>query len=322
MTSLADLLNRYESDRKDDRQAAALGPSATSVACRRQTAFGLQDVTPTDRPPTVTAATVGTMLHEVVAARWLAWADERGYAPGEFTVEERVTVPGMPRDGTTDVVDRRLKLVRDLKTVNRFRFDAWLNAGGPPDSVWQQVGIYALGVGADPSWALVVDALCRETGRTYTYVADFDRDAATAAVERIATLDATLRSVPVMDVPADGKGRDTFPCDRCPWATLCLGPDGPEPVHPDAATVQAAADRYLEAGRHVSEWEAEKARARAEIGDATGTFDTVKITLTTPKPAVDWKALRAGWVEAFGEDAIPTKPGTPALRVSRIAKEQ
>jgi hypothetical protein len=309
--TFGDALLGYAIRQQNPDQQAALGPSSTNLPCRRKMAFILHGVPEVAQ---VSGATVGTMLHETVTQAWLRWAEQEGYEPGELSVEQPVLIPGLPRSGQADVIDRRMKAVRDLKTLGRMRFDSWVDTG-PPEHVWEQVQMYALGVGADHTWTVVIDGLCRETGRSFSWGRDYDAEAAAAAVQRIAELDLYLRSTDPMEVPADGKGRGSFPCDYCHVATLCLGPDlQPVPYHPDPETVQVAAERYLEMNRVIKEAETAKEHARADLADAEGQFGEYVIKRST-RSNVDRKEVAAAYREAYGQ--MPELPRSEVLRVTR-----
>lgn len=291
----AHVLAAHFAERQAGRDRSALGPSDTSRVCDRRTAFALQDTPTTDSPYTLTAAEVGTMLHS-------AWGSimAEAHTPG-LLIEEPVTVPGL-RPGSADMIDPGDFTVTDLKTVGARRFDSWYDGGGPPESVWQQVALYAYGwLLANPDdadWTLIVEALCRETGRVRQYSRPYDEEYAAAALQSLVDAQERLRSTPWDEVGA----RAGVWCSSCPWRTPCLGPDEkPEPAHvSDPEAVEAAALEYLDLRRQINELEDRREKLLAEFGDADGTYGSVSITWTKQSEQVDWKEARRLLVEEHG----------------------
>jgi PD-(D/E)XK nuclease superfamily protein len=306
-----------QAERKHDDK---FGPSDTGRVCDRRSAFRLQEIPPSDPPGhAMTVADVGSMLH-------LAWASimEKNH-PGSL-FEHPVRIPGL-RDGRADCIDTLEPAVIDLKTVNVFRYDAWHDAGGPPEGIWQQVALYAYGFTTDPNchpeladaqWWLHVDALCREDGRVTRYSRPYDESYAVEALARLVWDAEELGSTPWTQVaPTAGVW-----CKTCPWRTACLGPDDvPQPAHvTDPAAVVATAEEYMALRAQITDLEARKTKCLAQLGDANGQYGEVFVGYTNPKPggAMDWKALRAGFVEAYGEHALPKKTA-PRARIVRRA---
>lgn len=256
---LHDILARFEADRQGERPDG-LTASGLHPICPRQTALTLQHVHKTDDEPAVSAATVGTMLH--------AWYEDywRTNDPGAI-----VEVRGA--HGQPDVYRPDVPEVRDLKTVNRYKFDAWV-AQGPTDDVWDQLAIYGHDVDLPDNADLVIDALCRETGRAATYVAVYAREWGSNAVAELEALSARLSTVTPLDAPIGGReGRGDYFCDRCPWRSLCLGPTGdPSQGQYDDAAIISAAELHEQGALLERRGKEMKKEARSALRGVSGAY--------------------------------------------------
>ena len=213
--TLHDLLADHETDRQGLRPPGLTASSNTPI-CFRQTALKLHNIPPSDPVEPVTAATVGTLIHDAVARIWQA-ADP----------DALVEVTGA--HGTADVVRPNHLGVRDLKAVSGWVFDQWA-ADGPPDSVWTQLAIYAHDHDAGDDWTLIVDALCRDDGRCATYSRPYSRAAGEEAAGALRDLAWDLTGSSPWDAEPSGAWGAAWVCQRCPWATLCgQGTRPPEP---------------------------------------------------------------------------------------------
>jgi len=272
--NLHELLDRWEAGRAAERPAG-LTASGLHPICPRQTALRLQGMEPTDDEPGHGANTVGTALHEVYARLWRA-------ADPEAVVERS------GRHGTPDVV--RKGQIRDLKTLNRLKFDLWAAQDGPPDSVWDQLSIYAHDNGLTDQDALVVDAWCRETGRTATYQRIYLVHDGEEAVQRLEALGADLAGGDPWEIgTGDRRGRGDFFCDRCPFRSPCLGEQmWPDEPPADAADLAAAAQEYLAAGQDEKDARNRKEAAKKRLRERPGTYDGWRVTysVTDVPPAV------------------------------------
>lgn len=256
------LLAEWEEDHQSQRPDG-LTASAVSFMCARQESFARTGVTPSDEVDPVSAATVGSMIHFGVGLLW-------SKVPGAL-VELRTDA------GTADVVRPAEREVRDLKSVADHRFDRWYSAGGPPDSVWQQVAQYGAAHGADSSWTLVVDAFCRVTGRCETYTRPFTEELAEAGRAKLAELAELMDEVDPMDVdPIDHDGRyragdgDWF-CDHCPFRDACLGAAGvPDGIRKDLPAIIDAATEYRAAAGMESEGKRRKKAAKLVLEGFVG----------------------------------------------------
>lgn len=257
---LHDILASFEAARQSERPSG-LTASGLHPICSRQTAYDLQGVPKTDDEPAVSAATVGTMLH--------AWYEDywRTTDPGAM-----VEVRGA--HGQPDVYRPDVPELRDLKTVNRYKFDAWAAQNGPPEDVWDQLAIYGYDVDLADDADLVIDALCRETGRAATYVASYAREWGSNVVAELERVSANLSTINPGDAPVDGReGRGDYFCDRCPWRTACLGEAG-EPYRGqyDEATVVEAAAEYERGSLMEKEGKDMKKRAKSVLAGITGRY--------------------------------------------------
>lgn len=233
---IRDVLTEYEQQRQADRPAG-LTASGLHPICPRQEGYRLQGVPPVDpQPPGPSAATVGTMLHQWYEAYW------RDRDPAA-RVEQRT------EHGQADVVRLDPPEVRDLKTLNRLSFDRWANEGGPDAKVWDQLAVYAHDHGLGEGAELVIDALCRETGRAATYRLQYEPAHGEAQVVALGAVEAMLTQTPPLELgTADRTGRGDWFCDRCPWASLCLNDQDDPALEPITDTdVERAAADYAEA---------------------------------------------------------------------------
>lgn len=237
ITTLHSLLEAWEAEKAADRDDTQTSPSSLGNLCERQLAYRLNLTTPTDHPDPVTVATVGSLIHIGIARLWDDDPDtlgtevhtpgsgstdalqELGTASWEFDPEDR-SVARVPHRHRTPLV------VRDTKTVAATKFDRWERNDGPTEDVWDQVMDYGARLGADPTWTMVVDALCREDGRTATYARPYDPAQADAARARLEALQERLTGIDPDHAPTgEREGRGDWFCDSCPWVTRCTGPD-------------------------------------------------------------------------------------------------
>lgn len=262
--TLTELLTAYEIDKgldREDRKHQGLTASSFG-SCNRRTAFALHDYPVTNTQPLTSVATVGSLLHMGVAVLWL----KQGY---------EVEVTG--EHGTLDAINRALREVRDLKSVTRSRFDYWAVKEGPPDNVWKQAHVYGVDHGADEGWTILIDVLCRETGRTATYQMAFDPDLADEAMAELASGSETvINGVP--PIPDDRYGHGDPVCDNCPFLDGCWGASDDE--HPvfDGADIEKFGIEYLEAQVAAKEADERKKIARSRLVGASGPYGQVKVT--------------------------------------------
>jgi len=263
--TLHELLADWEATRDGHRDHTQVTPSAAGTLCLRQTAYSLNLVPRSDSPDPVTVATVGSLIHLGVATLWDA-------EPRTLATEHPLEVGGQI-DCLRAAAGKRE--VRDLKTVSRSKFDGWVANAGPPEAVWQQLAEYGSRYRAESGTpspiVLIVDAICRETGRCATFERDWTPEAAEAAKRTLDRVEA-LRGVEPLDVPTSRTGRGDWLCDSCPWLSDCMGPDDstPEVTEVDARTAEAAAYEYAKwqaTAKHANEQAAE---AKAVLRGFTG----------------------------------------------------
>lgn len=300
--SLHDLLADWEADHQGQRDGTRVTPSDAGALCRRQVAFRLNAVPQTDQPDPVTVATVGSLLHIGIARIWEEY-DQRHVMGTEVELGEGGTM-----DTLRAVTSARE--FRDTKTVSRSKFDAWEDADGPGEGVWQQLaaygGRYLRGAGLDPDEVhatMAVDALCRETGRCATYTREWTKEAADAAEGTLRSV-AALRGTDPLDVPASRTGHGDWLCDACPWLTACMGPDQrPRVAALDEAQAVDAASEYVHWTRVARDAEAKAKAAKEVLRGAEGTI---------PGFVVQWTEVPPSEVAAF------TRRGYTKLSVRRV----
>lgn len=252
--TLHDLLAGWELDRSQHRDHSKVTPSATATLCMRQAAYRINDVPQSDSPDPVTVATVGSLIHAGVA---LLWDEDAHTLATEFPL-----AAGGQIDAVRAVTNRRE--IRDLKTLSRSKFDAWQANDGPGEEVWQQLAEYAsryrAELGDQPVFALIIDALCRDDGRTATYEREWDEEQGEAATRTLARVEA-LRGLEPLDVPTSRIGRGDWLCDSCPWVTACMGPDDRTPE-----LAELTEDQAVELAGDYAKWSAlaREAKAKAE----------------------------------------------------------
>jgi hypothetical protein len=231
----------------------------------------------TDTQPTTTVATVGSMIHMGVAMLWV----KHGYD---------VEVSG--DHGTLDAIHRERREIRDLKSVTRGRFDYWMGQNGPPDSVWKQGHVYGHDQGADETWTIIIDVLCRESGRTATFLTPYDPDVAAAAMEELAARTAAVKAG-VPDIPDDRYGKGDPVCESCPFMSACWGEREEHPVFDDA-DIEKFALEYLAAQATESEAKKRKEAAKARLHGAQGPYGQVTVKWSPTKASTYTVNKQAG----------------------------
>lgn len=264
--NLHDALAQFEASRQKQRPPGVTA-SGLHAPCPRQQVLEVQGVPPTDESPTVTAATVGTMLH--------AWYEDwwRKHDPGAM-VEVRT------QHGQADVYRPDREEIRDLKTVNARKFDSWRVHEGPPGEVWDQLAVYAHDNDLPEGGTLVVDALCRETGRAATYTQVYSTAWGQEVVDALEALAATVATADPWDTPVgERSGRGDWFCDRCPWRSECLGEDVPRQVAAmDVSDIEDAAARWLEAKELAATAKALQAEAKNVLRGVNGEYGRFSVS--------------------------------------------
>lgn len=317
ITTLHDLLAAWEAEKAADRDDTHVSPSSLGNYCRRQLAYRLTLTPASDDPDTVTVATVGSLVHAGLARLWDDDPD---------TLGTEVRTPG---SGSTDVVqtigedpawefdpeDRVITgsgplIVRDTKTVARTKFDRWERNDGPTEDVWAQVMDYGRRLGADDTWTVVVDALCRETGRCATYARPFDPVQAEEAAIALEALQERYGQGDPDLAPADRDGHGDWFCDSCPWLTRCAGPDGrPNVTELDPEVAEETIAEYVKWNTIANDAAAKAKAARTALGGTTGRYGEWRIS---------WSITEARTVpldEPITEKVIP---GRKTIKVERV----
>jgi len=265
MITLTELLTAYEAERSADRGGRGHeGLTASALGgCIRRVAYERSDEQITNERPTTSVATVGSLLHDAVAPLY----QKHGYV---------TEVTGA--NGTSDAI--KDNEVRDLKSVTRSRFDAW-DRVGPPESVWKQAHVYGHDQGATEGWVMVIDALCRETGRTATYTMGYDPDLAAEALAELAQGDQTIaKGLPV--IPDNRYGHGDPVCDNCPFLDACWG-EQPDHGIFDGSDIEMFALEYLDASAAKKEADTRMKIAKARLATAQGQYGSVKVGWTDVK---------------------------------------
>lgn len=290
MTSLHDLLAAYETSRQRQRPTG-LTASGAQPYCDRQTAYRLQDVPISDEREPVTAATVGTMLHETYARLW-----------AEHDPDALIEISGP--HGTADVVRPHRREVRDLKTVAPHAFDRWARNGGPDQRVWQQVAIYAADHGATTGWTLTIDALDRQDGRCATYTTRYDPAQGQQAVKDLQALNDHLTTIPPHQAEPTGLDAAPWVCQRCPWTTTCGDAPTPEPLENTSPEALDAVTEYLAAREAESDAKRRKNTARRALQGIQGQVGGWVLAWTT-------RTVQGGYREGYETTTLTVKKAKP-----------
>lgn len=326
--------DEYMKSRQEGRNYF-IGPSGAKN-CYRQHAYRYFEVEPTDEVST-DAADFGTLIH-------LGWSEmiRRQFDPMERAPDVVVQAQGMPRPGEADDVDFANRIVTDLKTVSGKVAQSWLNHGGPYDSYWDQLELYALGLAQEfgGEWTLRVVAFNVESRTREEYTKPADPVRAQMLVNRVSVRhDALLGAVQAggspEDFPREGNGPGSFPCDWCPFMSACWGDGGPsdpdrtvmsESISEDSAQIGAYIADYLAASAEESKAKTAKDQAggflKGLVGDyplpdgSTGRVSLVGGKLKDPEP--DCEAMQARLLE-LGEE-VPMKFGARTARYTRVIR--
>lgn len=308
MISTRDLFDTWDAKSQADRETG-LGPSDVGK-CARQLAYKLHGVPASDESDK-SAAILGTLIHR-------AYADvlTTTYATWERQAEVPVAIPHLTRKGTADDVDWEARVVSDLKTLDPAKFDSWHNNGGPPDEVWAQLQLYALGFATltdNHDWRVRVAAVCRRSGRTNDYVIPYDQTWATELAADLGKQQAELLAQEPTLAPQEGRGRNAAPCSYCPWRSTCLGPSDPEPNPADLLTeeqreqARQAADDYLLALAEKTAADNRQKQARTILATVVGDVGGFEIKWSGGKTKTEPDTAAA--LELLGEldQEVPTK---------------
>jgi hypothetical protein len=276
-----------------------LGPSDVG-RCLRQAGYRHHGVAPSDYRSN-RLARLGTLLH-------------LGYATLAQREGLRTEVPvgfDTGLSGTADVVDDDTHTVTDLKTTSRRGYTRALTYG-PYESQWDQLEVYAYGLGFECGvfdWTLRLVLINRETGEEATFARPADAERGAQLVEELDHRQTQLdTSTSPDELPREGSGPGRgMPCDWCEWCTACwgVGQNGRSPqaelIVDDPEKVADTLETYLDAG--AAEREAGKVK-----GDARAYL--------TGLPAGDYRGLRLDW-RGGGEQ--PARPDADAMAAALIA---
>lgn len=232
-------------------------------------------------PEDTRRAVLGTLIHNAIeAARRVRYPWRR--------FELAVPIPGLDKPGRVDEYDPITGEVTDHKTAGSAKWEIY--ADGPPDSVWDQVMIYAFALDelGLPVRTVRIIAVHRDTGDEEHFRREYDPAVARAALDELVSL-ATLLDLGVEPVRA-GRGPGSFPCSWCPARAHCWNIEAaaaadrsPESytilgAEPDDPTIEWAAANLHAAARAKSK--AKNAADEAEtllVGIAPGTYGGMEI---------------------------------------------
>jgi hypothetical protein len=306
-----------------------IGPSDAGVlvpgrGCRRQLAYRVQRVEPTDPVPErmARAAELGNAIHERVATA-------RRAAHPEWLVEEYVQIPGFDRPGKVDAYDPA-GTVDDLKTVSDKVADRVFEDGTAREADRRQVELYGLGLAAAGHRVevLSITYMNRSNGDPLTDSWSYDQERAErTALEMYAVIDLTA-DTPPEEIPRDGRHPDWSPCEGCRWRARCWGIEPGAPA-PTLVSDRAAPAEVAAAARQMRALSAERTRIQDAIDycrevlrmhDGTSFEDEEgvrrRVRWTEGRPpgeggALDQAAARA-LLEHYGEPA-PTLGTAPRI---------
>jgi hypothetical protein len=328
-----------------DRAWEPIGPSGHST-CYRQDAYRYHHVPRTDTVSTA-AADRGTLIHDGVTHRIRT---APGYDPQQLDADVRITIPGLPRPGSADVVDYRNRICWDIKTVNSRSYD-WMLDRGLRDGYFDQINLYITGLTVEHpgDWRAGVllidlDSTTGETLRHHEEIRPHDPLRSAELIRKIATRHTALTAsasivasaadsrLMAETFPREGSGPTKFPCSHCRWVSTCwpepTGDRTPqaETVKDDPGGIAEHAEAYVSARAEESKWKAAKEDAAAFLRGNIGTYRAgdvdYRVALTggadrPPVPDVDAMAAVLG---GLGLE-VPTKPQSPTpkrLDVKRV----
>lgn len=275
------------------------------------------------------AAILGTAIHKVVA-------EARRRRHPSWLVEERVNVPGLPRQGVLDAYDDERRRVDDLKTKSGRAMERMLARGRAEDNDRDQANVYALAVEDElglPVELVTITYLNREgvgdddaSERLWTDEWTYDRAEALDALAKLHAVQDGLDAGELL--PRDGRNPDAWPCNRCPFRRRCWDlekvPAGYTALSWQAAPeeVQAAARELVVVKARLAQLQEREDELRATVvGHGGETFEDAegqvrRIAWTRGSPPgtggrLDSKAARRDYAR-WGEDP-PTLGTSPRL---------
>lgn len=221
MKSISELIDEYEASRNVGRDPR-VGPSDYG-GCGRQVAYRVRGHEPGEPVEQTRAATMGTLFWQGLG-EWIA-----GAYPDAW-VEQRVRVPGLEREGASDLVWIIDGVLVDVKTVSDRAFDYVVKTGAKPENIGQ-VETYALGLNRDPDvpihgdrpqaiTRLRLEYVNRENGDVHPVEWDYDEQTARRKVSELVQLEQMIDAG--FEIPrAQGARLGAFPCDWCPFWREC-----------------------------------------------------------------------------------------------------
>lgn len=292
----AEVWGKHFPDIQIGRDREPLGPSAVG-GCYRQQAYA-QLGAPVSNPEDTAKADAGSLYH---------YGIQQIVRSPQVRTEYPITIPGLRRKGSGDIVVISEHLLVDIKTYGDRAFNTRLTKGGPYPDQWDQCELYGLGLhemaqDGEP-WTLQILAINRDTGEHVLWekVQDLDRgwDLARKLEQRQDAISAAAAGMdltgedPVVVAerfPREGKGPGRgMPCDWCPFLDLCWPvPDDPTLTPQSAAIVDdpeaiaMAAANYRIGADLEAEGKRIKYDAQAALRGITGTFGEWAVRQSRP----------------------------------------
>lgn len=235
-----------------------------------------------------------------------------------------IEIPGLSEPGEADEFDPIIGRVTDYKSAGRWKWDKY-GAEGPPESEWEQLSTYALGLeerGYDVH-ELEVIAANRENGVMESHRRPYNRRVALAAVAKLHAMDEALTAGRSLPRTHDGPTTDPICARFCPHVKTCWNLDEvPENRTPeswlfardDEDVAKVLAD-YVATGRQETDAKKTKAPLRAMLtgveagryGDVTLAWKGGNVLDPKPDPEARVEQLEQA-IQVARELGIPPQP--------------
>lgn len=194
----------------------AIGPSEVGEPCTRRLAYKLTDWTTTNTFSDPWPSVSGTAIHAWLADTFASDTNTRWLTEQKVQVSDTLS-------GTVDLFDMDNGIVIDHKCVGATSMKA-RKGSGPTEQQIVQVNLYGLGLEnaghTVKQVALVFYPLGGMLSGIHTWVGNYDRDKAVAALDR---LHSTRELVRLLDLEANPEAWALIPakpsnhCTYCPW---------------------------------------------------------------------------------------------------------
>lgn len=298
--SISELIDEFEAARNVDRDPR-VGPSDYGK-CPRQVMYRVRGHEPGEPREKTRAATMGTLF-------WQGLGEHVAKTHPDAIVEQHVTVPGLERGGSYDLRWIDDGEMVDVKTVSERAYDRVVTFGAKDENVGQ-LETYALAVNrapvdagfpALPITTLTLAYVNRDNGDVHEVSWAYDEQTARSKLTELVHLEQMIDDGHEMP-RAEGARLGSFPCDWCPFWRECWQIDGDDVPDTYASRftttdvqVEAAIERYLEAG----ETESKAKRIKAEARDAL-----VGIDYAANGYKLSWSGGRITYVDEVDYDEL------------------